>query len=187
MNPEAGLVLRTAISSVPGFPGCLVVKNPPANAGDTGDTCLIPGLGRSPEGDKGNPSHLCLENPMDRGSCWVTVPRVLKSLTWLSTHEHTAQFLAQNLVQGSHSKVADRLTEGMHTIWRPLNPNWKQNNHLSCGYWRCSWIAVGRAGTSNQAKSQGIFCCLVLFLRINTENWRMHCGHWLIQQIFRRH
>ena len=28
----------------PGFPGCLVVKNLPANAGDMG---LIPGLGRS--------------------------------------------------------------------------------------------------------------------------------------------
>ena len=26
----------------------LVVKNPPANAGDTGDVGLIPGLGRSP-------------------------------------------------------------------------------------------------------------------------------------------
>ena len=28
-----------------GFPGCLVIKNLPANAGDAG---LIPGLGRSP-------------------------------------------------------------------------------------------------------------------------------------------
>ena len=31
-----------------GFPGGVVVKNPPANAGDTRDTSLIPGLGRSP-------------------------------------------------------------------------------------------------------------------------------------------
>jgi len=30
-----------------GFPGGSVVKNPPANAGDTGDAGLIPGLGRS--------------------------------------------------------------------------------------------------------------------------------------------
>ena len=35
-----------------GFPGGSVVKNPPANAGDTG---LIPGLGRSPEERNGNP------------------------------------------------------------------------------------------------------------------------------------
>ena len=35
-----------------GFPGGLVVKNPPANAGDVGS---IPGLGRSPGGGNGNP------------------------------------------------------------------------------------------------------------------------------------
>ena len=32
-----------------------VVKNPPANAGDTGDVGLIPVLGRSPGGGNGNP------------------------------------------------------------------------------------------------------------------------------------
>ena len=38
-----------------GFPGGSAVKNPPANAGDPGDTGLIPGLGRFPEGGNGNP------------------------------------------------------------------------------------------------------------------------------------
>ena len=33
----------------------LVVKNLPANAGDTGDIGLIPGLGRSPGAGNGNP------------------------------------------------------------------------------------------------------------------------------------
>ena len=33
----------------------LVVKNPPANAGDIRDTGSIPGLGRSPGGEHGNP------------------------------------------------------------------------------------------------------------------------------------
>ena len=33
----------------------LVIKNPPANAGDLRDTCLIPGLGRSPGEVNGNP------------------------------------------------------------------------------------------------------------------------------------
>ena len=47
----------------------LVVKNLPANAGDTGDMSLITGLGRSPEGGNGNPlQYSCLENPMDRGA-----------------------------------------------------------------------------------------------------------------------
>ena len=33
----------------------LVVKNPPANAGDVRDLGLIPGLGRSSAGENGNP------------------------------------------------------------------------------------------------------------------------------------
>ena len=37
-----------------GFPGGAVVTNPPANAGDTGDSGSIPGLGRSPRGGNGN-------------------------------------------------------------------------------------------------------------------------------------
>ena len=32
-----------------------VATNPPANAGDVGDTGLIPGSGRSPGGENGNP------------------------------------------------------------------------------------------------------------------------------------
>ena len=37
------------------FPGGLVVKNPPANAGDSGDTDFIPGSGRSLGVGNGNP------------------------------------------------------------------------------------------------------------------------------------
>ena len=44
-------------------------KNPPANAGDVGDTSSIPGSGRSPRGGNGNPlQYACLENPVDRGA-----------------------------------------------------------------------------------------------------------------------
>ena len=40
----------------------LVVRNPPANAGDIRDAGLIPGLGRSPGGGHGNPlQYSCLE------------------------------------------------------------------------------------------------------------------------------
>ena len=43
----------------------LVVKNPPANAGDIKDPGLIPEMGRSPGGWYGNPfQYSCLENPM---------------------------------------------------------------------------------------------------------------------------
>ena len=37
-----------------GFPGATVVKNPPANAGDSGDTGSIPELGRCSGEGKGN-------------------------------------------------------------------------------------------------------------------------------------
>ena len=47
----------------------LVVKNPPASAGDIRDTGLISELGRSPGGGHGNSLHyFCLENPIDRGA-----------------------------------------------------------------------------------------------------------------------
>ena len=45
----------------------LMVKNPPANAGDIIDAGSIPGLEISPGGGHGNPlQYSCLENPMDR-------------------------------------------------------------------------------------------------------------------------
>ena len=60
----------------------LVVKNLPANAGDTREADLIPGLGRSPGGGHGNPvQHSCLENPMDKGAWRAIVHMVAKSWT----------------------------------------------------------------------------------------------------------
>ena len=59
----------------------LVVKNPPANAGDLGS---IPGSRRSSGGGHSNPlQYSCLENPMDRGAWWATVHGVTKSQTQL--------------------------------------------------------------------------------------------------------
>ena len=57
-----------------GFPGDSVVKNQPANAGDTGDTGSIPGWGRFPGRGNGNPlQYSCQKNPMDRGAWWAIV------------------------------------------------------------------------------------------------------------------
>ena len=64
----------------------LVVKNPPANVGDTRNTGLIPGLGRSLGVGNGNPlQYSCLENSMDRGAWQSTVHRVAKSWAQEST------------------------------------------------------------------------------------------------------
>ena len=69
----------------------LVVKNLPANAGDIRDRGSVPGSGRAPRGEHGNPlQYSCLENPMDRGVWWATIHRVSKSWTrlkWLSMQD----------------------------------------------------------------------------------------------------
>jgi len=47
----------------------LVVKNPPASAGDIKDVSLIPGSGMSPGEGNGDPlQYSGLENPMDGGA-----------------------------------------------------------------------------------------------------------------------
>ena len=57
-------------------------KNLPDNAGDSRDTVLIPGSGRSPGGGHGNPlQYSCLENSMYRGAWWAAVHGVAKSQT----------------------------------------------------------------------------------------------------------
>ena len=61
------------------------VKNPPANAGATGDASSIPGLGRSPEGRDGNPiQYSCWDNTIDRGAWQATVHGVAESWMQLS-------------------------------------------------------------------------------------------------------
>ena len=53
----------------------LVVKNPPASAGDRRDTGSIPGLGRSPGEGHDNPlQYSCLENP------WTEEPGGLQTM-----------------------------------------------------------------------------------------------------------
>ena len=63
-----------------------MVKNLPANAGDVREVVSVPGLGRSPEGERGNPFQCsCLENPMDRGAWPAIAHAVTKNWTRLST------------------------------------------------------------------------------------------------------
>ena len=60
----------------------LVVKNPPANAGELRVAGSIPGSRRSPEGGNVNPlQYSCLESPMDREAWRATVHGVAKSQT----------------------------------------------------------------------------------------------------------
>ena len=79
----------------------LVVKHPPASAGSIRDTHSIPGSGRSPGGDHGNPLQCsCLENPMDKGAWWTTIQSIPKSWTqWkrFNMQTHTMKFIYSNL------------------------------------------------------------------------------------------
>ena len=122
----------------------LVVKNSPANAGYIRDAGSVPGLGRSPGGRHGNPlQYSCLENPMDRGTCQATVPRVAQSRTWLKplsapvhthtdthtdTHRHTHTHTQLSTLQSSdHEKKRERKKAGQDMFkalfLKPMNDN----------------------------------------------------------------
>ena len=100
----------------------LVVKNPPANAGDVRDTGLIPGSGRSPERGYGNPlQYSCLENLMDRA--WqAKIHRVTKSQTLLKRlSTHTWQTHNQHYTQQwKDESIALRLGIRQEYLFLPL-------------------------------------------------------------------
>ena len=74
-----------------GFPGSTVVKNPPANAGDTRDTGLIPGSRRSQEKEMATHCRtLAWKNPVDGGAWQATWDHKESIRTWQRiTHTHS--------------------------------------------------------------------------------------------------
>ena len=70
-----------------GFPGGSDSRESACSVWDPGS---IPGLGRSPGEENGNPlQYSCLGNPTERGAWWATVPEVTKSQTQLSDFTFT--------------------------------------------------------------------------------------------------
>ena len=85
-----------------------MVKNLPANAGDTEDAGSIPGMGRSPRAGNGNPlQYSCLGNPMDRGAWQATVHGV----TELDTTEH------YSVLRPEIGMVSQLLADPLHLLW----------------------------------------------------------------------
>ena len=67
--------------------GALEVKNPPTNAGNSGDEGSIPRLGRSLGGGNGYPlQYSRLEDSVDREAWQARVRGVTKSQTWQCMH-----------------------------------------------------------------------------------------------------
>ena len=98
----------------------LMVKNPPANAGDIRDASSVPGYGRSPGGGHGNLlQYSCLENPMDRGAWQAPVHRFTKSWTPLRQVSMHAYICPLSLKSPSHPPT-------------PPHPfKWSQSTRLS--------------------------------------------------------
>ena len=87
--PEVQVTKIGDLRLIMGFLHGSVVKNPPANTGDSGDLGSIPGSGRSPGGGKGNPLHYSfLENLMGRGAWRGTVHSISKGRTQPSDRAH---------------------------------------------------------------------------------------------------
>ena len=83
-----------------------MVKNPPANAGNTGDAGLIPEWERSLGEENDNPlQYSCLENPMDGGAWWATVHGVSKSSTRLSNFTFNFSLSCIGEEMATHSSV----------------------------------------------------------------------------------
>ena len=104
----------------------LVIKNPPANAGDIRDSGSIPGLERSPGGGHGIPlQYSCLETLTDREAWWATVHRVTQSdTTEVTPHARSTQHVLSETVW---HKVAsfqdDRLNKTAHVLTCPSCSN----------------------------------------------------------------
>ena len=109
-----------------------MVKNPSANAGDTGS---IPGSGRSSGGGHDNPiQYSSLENSMARGAWWAAVNSVAKSRTRL---KQLGMAWLGIIVQepSSHARFGSHCQEDLHcrmelVTWQSAM-TWEQKSESS--------------------------------------------------------
>ena len=122
----------------------LVVKNPPANAGDVIDMGSIPGTGRSPGGGHGNQlQYFCLENPTDR-EIWQamvhSMQRIGRNWSNLARKYYNELFKQKNLgvILNSACLTSNQLpshivylknTSQMYSILFPL-PHLSSSHHF---------------------------------------------------------
>ena len=104
------------------FPGGSDSK---ASAYNAGDPVSTPGWGRSPGEGNGTPLQCsCLENPMDWGAWWATVPGVAKSRTRLNDFTFTFRdglklFFTRILLALLHNLLASSFPIIWRRRWHP--------------------------------------------------------------------
>ena len=100
-----------------------MVKNPPANAGDTGS---IPGSGRSPEEEVATHSSiLAWKNPMDRGVWWATVHGVAELDATELTHTYTTDQVPvwpSYILMGPMERIYWTARRSNQSILKEINP-----------------------------------------------------------------
>ena len=100
------------------FPDGAVVKNLPANAGDTRDAGSIPGSGRCPGGGNGNPLQYSCLKKFHRGAWWATLHGITKRRTQLSARART--HTRRTYTSGREGITGVDPTERRHTIYKIL-------------------------------------------------------------------
>ena len=112
-----------------GFPGDSVVKTPPTNAGDAGDSGLIPGLGKIPGERNGNPlQSSCWDNPTDRGPWQATVHGATES----DTTEHRCPRVTWLFESESESRSIMSNSLRLHALYSPWNSPGQNTGVGSC-------------------------------------------------------
>ena len=135
----------------------LLIKNAPANAGDSRDAGSIPELGRYPGGGLGHPlQYSCLENLMDRRAWWSMVHRVANSWTRLkrlstysSCNEKNTYIFFTNIIRIHSLCLGENITK-MWIQWSGIfTKGWNSDILVSLSllrvsmltyYWR-GWIS----------------------------------------------
>ena len=99
----------------------LMVKNPPANAGDMRDAGLIPGSRKSSGEENGNPlQYSCLENPTDRGTWQATVHVVGKSQMRLNTHTCALNEEGKLAFQLCEKRIKQPFQDNLRHRWKTV-------------------------------------------------------------------
>ena len=102
------------------FPGGVVIKSPPANAGDIRHLASIPGSGRSPGEGHGNPlQDSCLENPMDGEAPKGYKPRGSQRVgcDWATEYTHKHSYFIYTYVNIWASPVAQTV-KNLPAMWK---------------------------------------------------------------------